>query len=124
MIEYLEMGTAIEAITSHLKWTGTAPAYINLSNLAFILESTKARFNSNRLPLQKKASFLLTQIVKGHPLADGNKRIAIMLLEAFVEMNDAKLNAGNDEIFDMVTSFSADRITESDIRKWLEERIR
>ena len=67
---------------------------------------------------------MLTQIAKSHPLADGDKRTAIILADTFVGINGAEIVATNDEIFEKVTSFAAGKITESDIRKWLEERIR
>lgn len=119
-IIHLELDTALEAIERHLKWTNTKTAYLNKSNLQFILEATKTRFNSDKKPLQKKTSFMLTQIVKSHPLADGNKRTAIILTDTFVGINGAKIIATDDEIFEKVTSFAAENITENDIRKWLE----
>lgn len=67
---------------------------------------------------------MLTQIVKSHLLADGNKRTAIILTDTFVGINGAKIIATDDEIFEKVTSFAAGNITENDIRKWLEENIR
>lgn len=66
----------------------------------------------------------MTQIVKSHPLVDGNKRTAVILAETFVAINGTKVVATNDEIFEMVTSFAAGKITESNIRKWIEEKIR
>lgn len=123
-IIHLELDTALEAIERHLSWTNTKTAYLNKSNLQFILEATKTRFNSDKKPIQKKASFMLTQIVKSHPLADGNKRTAIILTDTFVGINGAKIIAADDEIFEKVTSFAAGNITENDIRKWLEENIR
>jgi len=123
-ITHLELDTALEAIERHLSWTNTKPAYLNKSNLQFILDATKTKFNSDKNPLQKKASFMLSQIVKSHPLADGNKRTAVILTDTFVGINGAKITASNDEIFERVTLFAAGKITESDIRKWLEEKIR
>jgi len=123
-ITYLELDTVLEAIERHLGWTNTKATYLNKSNLQFILEATKTKFNSEKKPLQKKSSYLLTQIVQSHPMADGNKRIAVILTETFVGMNGAEITASDNEIFEKVTSFVAGKITESDIRKWLEENIR
>ena len=67
---------------------------------------------------------MLTQIVKSHPLADGNKRTAIILTDTFVGINGAEIIASDDEIFEKVTLFASGKITENDIRKWLEEMIR
>jgi hypothetical protein len=53
-IIHLELDTALEAIELHLRWTNTKPAYLNKSNLKFILGATKTRFNSDEKPLQKK----------------------------------------------------------------------
>ena len=123
-IIHLELDTALEAIERHLSWTNTKTAYLNKSNLQFILEATKTKFNSDKKSLQKKASFILTQIVKSHPLADGNKRTAVILADIFVGINGAKIVATDDEIYEKVISFAAGNITENDIRKWLEDKIR
>lgn len=123
-ITHLEIDTAIEIIKAHLGWTDTRAAYVNKSNLEFILESTKSRFNSDARPLHKKASYLLTQIVKGHPLVDGNKRAAVILTDTFVGANGARIEAHDDEIFEQVTALAAGRLEENNISKWLEKRIR
>lgn len=34
---------------------------------------------------------MLTQIVKSHPLADGNKRTAVILTDTFVGINGAEI---------------------------------
>jgi death-on-curing protein len=57
-------------------------------------------------------------------LADGNKRAAVILTDTFVGINGAQIIATDDEIFEKVTSFAAGKITENDIRKWFEEKIR
>lgn len=123
-IIHLELDTVLEAIDRHLKWTNTKAAYLNKSNLQYILDVVKTKFNSDENALQKKASFMLTQIVKSHPLADGNKRTAVLLTDVFVSINGARIIATDDEIYEHVISFAAGNITENDIRKWLEEKIR
>lgn len=67
---------------------------------------------------------MLVQVVKGHPLADGNKRAAVILTDTFVGTNGMRIAAGDDEIFEQVTAFAAGHLAENDIRKWLEKRIR
>jgi death-on-curing protein len=48
--------------------------------------------------LSSKVAALAYSVVKGHACADGNKRLAVILSSAFLELNDHQINAGDDEV--------------------------
>jgi death-on-curing family protein len=48
--------------------------------------------------LAGKAAVLAYRVVKGHPCADGNKRLALILASAFLEANGCDLEASGEEI--------------------------
>lgn len=52
--------------------------------------------------LPSKAAALLYALAKSQACADGNKRAALVLTSTFIRMNDGRLNATNDEIFEAV----------------------
>ncbi|MGY3568194.1 type II toxin-antitoxin system death-on-curing family toxin [Sinomonas sp. RB5] len=52
------------------------------------------------LPLQ--AAALLESTVRNHPLVDGNKRTAWVLVVVFLALNGAEHDMGADQVFDLV----------------------
>ena len=49
-----------------------------------------------------KAAVLLYLIIKNHPLANGNKRMALLTLYLFYDKNKRALNAGPEQIYQLV----------------------
>ncbi len=50
--------------------------------------------------LELKAAALMQSIAKKHALVDGNKRLAITAVVAFLGLNGRRLSMGEDEFFD------------------------
>jgi prophage maintenance system killer protein len=72
---------------------------------------------------------LLYSLAKSQACIDGNKRIALILMYAFLDLNDARLDATSndvaDRILDVAESDPADR--ENRIRsltEWLRDSVR
>ncbi|MFI6885844.1 type II toxin-antitoxin system death-on-curing family toxin [Streptosporangium canum] len=53
-----------------------------------------------------KAAALLSLAVN-HPLVDGNKRLAWLATDTFLRFNGVEVNAGDDEVYDLVVSVAA-----------------
>ena len=75
-----------------------------------LLESALARpqasaFGEAAYPtLVEKAAALLHSLARNHALVDGNKRLALAGLIAFLGMNGHRLRLTNDEAYDLVIS--------------------
>jgi len=54
-----------------------------------------------------KASAIFRSMVKNHPFADGNKRIAVVITEMFLNENGYALTAANDELADFTLLLAA-----------------
>lgn len=54
--------------------------------------------------IEEKAAALLHSVVKNHALVDGNKRLGLGALIAFLGMNGQRLTFTNDEAYDFVMS--------------------
>jgi death-on-curing protein len=52
--------------------------------------------------LETKAAALLQSIVRNHALVDGNKRLGLAAVIAFLGMNGRRLTLTNDEAYDLV----------------------
>jgi len=76
--------------------------------------------------LPAKAAILFFCLVKNHPFVDGNKRFAVAVLEAFLDINGYVLSATDRELV-TVTEWLASSSESSDlgkVRAWLELRVR
>jgi death on curing protein len=73
-----------------------------------------------------KAAALFRSMTKNHPFADGNKRIAVVLTEMFLNENGYALAANNSEVrdFTMALAASEPQMPLSDVARWLRAHAR
>jgi death-on-curing protein len=87
---------------------------------AGLLESAAARprstaFGEDAYPsIHLKAASLLHSIARTHPLADGNKRLALAATIAFYGLNGLRLTLSNDEAYDLVMAVAAGELDDVD----------
>jgi death on curing protein len=62
-------------------------------------------------------------IAKNHAFVDGNKRTSVAVTETFLELNDMRLMATDEEIVVMWTDLGAGTMSESDFAAWLRSKI-
>ena len=73
-----------------------------------LLESALARprataFGADAYPdLDAKAAAVLHSLARNHALVDGNKRLALAAIIAFLGLNGRRLTLSNDEAYDLV----------------------
>ena len=78
-----------------------------------LLESAAARpqasaFGADAYPtLHEKAAALLHSIVRNHALVDGNKRLGLAAVIAFLGLNGYRLTMTNDEAYDFVMAVAS-----------------
>ena len=60
-------------------------------------------------------------IVRNHPFADGNKRIAFMTAYVFLNRNGLRISASEVDAAQTVTALAANEIDESDFAAWLRD---
>jgi death-on-curing protein len=58
-------------------------------------------------------------IVRNHPFVDGNKRVAIMVMYVFLEMNGYRLEAPEVEAVDVMLRLADGKLEEEDLSVWL-----
>lgn len=58
-------------------------------------------------------------IVKNHPFIDGNKRLALMVMYVFLEINGYRLNAPEVEAVDVMLRLAAGELDEIALAGWL-----
>jgi death-on-curing protein len=62
-------------------------------------------------------------LARNHPFVDGNKRTALVVAEAFLELNGYSLNATNAEVVVVFLSLASGELSEEYLTAWLRERI-
>jgi death-on-curing protein len=70
----------------------------------------------------KRAAVLASRIVRNHPLPDGNKRVALVLMDLYLESNGWVLNCTQQEIAKAIEDLTARRNTEDYFHMWLASR--
>jgi death-on-curing protein len=63
-------------------------------------------------------------LVTNHPYVDGNKRIGLVAMAAFLDLNGYELTASNAEAASMILSLAAGELSEADVSGWIEQHFR
>lgn len=95
--------TARQIIALHeiiVKFSGGADGVRDMGLLESALEAPFITFDgiSNYPTPQSKAARLAYGLVKNHPFVDGNKRIGVLAMISFLELNGIKLVCTDDEL--------------------------
>jgi death-on-curing protein len=70
------------------------------------------------------AASLAFGIAKNHPFVDGNKRSAHVTYRTFLALNDAELEATQEEKYLAILSLAESKMSEKEFAVWLRARIR
>ncbi len=63
-------------------------------------------------------------LMKDHPYVDGNKRTALVVLVAFLDLNGIELTATNGEALTAMLAVAAGEMTEAELTGWIEAHSR
>jgi death on curing protein len=68
-----------------------------------------------------KAAALCLAIVRGHPFSDGNKRVALVALDAALAFNGARLTATNEQAYDMIMALARGDMGREALMTWVDQ---
>ncbi|AGL02544.1 death-on-curing family protein [Desulfoscipio gibsoniae DSM 7213] len=69
--------------------------------------------------LMKMATAYGYHICNNHPFIDGNKRIALVAMDVFLQRNGCEITAGEKETFQMMMDLASGRLSKDDLAIWL-----
>jgi death-on-curing family protein len=126
MIRYPNRESIEALVKIRLEETGTKLAFLNKSNFLFILDSVRdvSKNVDERISLVNKAAYLIAKTIDLHPLADGNKRLAAILVRFFLAINDQQLVVTQDQFYEILIDFARHDLKETDISTWLDNNLR
>ncbi len=106
-----------------IKETGGSEGLRDAGGLESALNAAQNRLNYETEDLAKLAAAFAYHLSQAHAFVDGNKRIAAVVSELFLKLNDAKLNATNDEIIELFLDIAASKLSrekvEDKFAEWL-----
>jgi death-on-curing protein len=95
-----------------------------------LLESALARpqqlhaYGDPAPDLADLAASLASGLARNHPFVDGNKRTAAVACETFLELNGARLDAEDLELYPLYLALAEGKLGEREFAAWLRERVR
>jgi len=69
--------------------------------------------------IQKKAAVLCYGLVNNHAFIDGNKRIGILAMLVFLEINGIDINSKDKELVNLGLSIASNTVGVEDIIRWI-----
>jgi len=69
------------------------------------------------------AASLAFGLARNHPFVDGNKRTAAVCCETFIELNGARLDAEDTELFPLFLALAEGKLPAEELAAWLRTRI-
>jgi death on curing protein len=63
-------------------------------------------------------------LIRNHPYVDGNKRLGLVAMVAFLDRNRIELTATNNEALSAILAVAAGAMTEGELASWIDSRCR
>jgi death-on-curing protein len=73
--------------------------------------------------LQKKAACLGYGLVNNHSFIDGNKRIGVLTMMTFLQLNGLPVESSDDELIQLGLGLASGKISQVELYKWIVARI-
>ncbi len=88
------------------------------------IENVYATFDGVELypSKEEKAARLGFSLISNHAFVDGNKRIGIYIMLLFLELNGIRIEASNDEVYDLGMKVAEGKADYSYILEWIKEK--
>jgi death-on-curing protein len=92
-----------------------------------LLEAALARprnllmYRRKKLSQARLAAAYAFGIIRNHPFIDGNKRTALVISFAFLEVNGVEISASEEETYHMFVDLAAGRVSEEQLAEWISE---
>jgi death-on-curing protein len=86
------------------------------------IEQPKSTFEGEYLhdSIMKMAAAYGYHLCNNHPFIDGNKRIALITMDVFLQRNGYQINASEKETYKIMMQLSSGQLSKKDLTVWLE----
>ncbi len=69
--------------------------------------------------IQAKAARLGFSLINNHAFVDGNKRIGLLVMMTFLEMNGIILECSNEELIELGLGLASNKLDDKDLLDWI-----
>ncbi len=67
----------------------------------------------------ERAAILASRIMRNHPLPDGNRRVALVLMDMYLDEHGLRLSATAEDVDRTFRALAAGRMPEADFARWV-----
>ena len=123
---FLTLDEALALHADQIERYGGRPGIRDLGLLQSALGTPSATFEGRFLHegLHEMAAAYLFHIVRNHPFADGNKRVGLMVLLAFLGLNSRWLDANLQEVEGLVLGIASGRVSKAEAAVFVQQHLR
>ena len=102
---------------------GGEPGLRDVGLLDSALAQPKMTFDGNYVhkTLFDKASAYGFHVCKNHPFVDGNKRVAFVLMDIFLQKTGWEIVSPEEEAYRMMMNLASGKMTKAQLSTWLKE---
>ena len=122
---FLTLDEALAIHADQIRRYGGSHGVRDIGLLSSALAMPRASFGGMYLhtSLAEMAAAYLFHLAQNHPFLDGNKRTALAAALAFIWINDQRLEAGDDELTELVMGIAAGRLGKADAAVFISARL-
>jgi death-on-curing protein len=113
----------LEVVVVALSGLGFHVRDLGLLDSALVRAQTRLYGQDAYPTLSLKAAAIVHSVINNHPMVDGNKRSAWVILNFFLMKNNQALSATQDEAYSFIMSIAEKRIELEEIAAWLEDHM-
>ena len=99
---------------------GGKPGILDEDLLDAALEAPKNHLAFEQAPLFRFAAVSAYGLCRNHPFVDGNKRVAFMVLYAFLGLNGFRLSAPEAEAHAQIDGIAAGTVSREELETWVQ----
>ncbi len=125
-VVFLTLDEVIALHADQIERYGGRPGIRDLGLLQSALGTPSATFEGRFLheDLHEMAAAHLFHIVRNHPFVDGNKRVGLMVLLAFLGLNSRRLDANAQEVEELVLGIARGRVSKAEAAVFVQQHLR
>jgi death-on-curing protein len=113
----------LEVVAAALTGLGFHVRDLGLLDSALVRAQTRLYGQDTYPTLALKAAAIVHSVINNHPMVDGNKRSAWVILNFFLVLNNTQIRANQDSAYEFIMSIAEKRIELEEIAAWLEDHM-
>ena len=123
LADYLLIAEAVTGLKAEV--LAEMPRVVSLASSALSVPGSGWQGQEAYPELAQKAGLLAARLAKNHPLPDGNKRVAWLAMNEFLERNGYQLEQPEpSDAVDAMLRVASSEMAEGDFVEWLRSRLK